>query len=54
MATTDAIVDMLTSFEETELAVNEFVSDFLDVDVSLDALMEEEFIEVIGPVIHNQ
>ncbi|KAK6109173.1 Immunoglobulin I-set domain family protein [Brugia pahangi] len=54
MATTDAIVDMLTNFEETELAVNEFVSDFLDVDVSLDALMEEEFIEVIGPIIHNQ
>uniref|UniRef100_A0A1I7VR26 Ig-like domain-containing protein n=1 Tax=Loa loa TaxID=7209 RepID=A0A1I7VR26_LOALO len=54
MATTDAIVDVLTSFEESELAITEFLSDILDVDVTLDALMEEEFIEAIGPAFHSQ
>ncbi|CAG9530817.1 unnamed protein product, partial [Cercopithifilaria johnstoni] len=54
MATTDAIVDVLTSFEETELIINELASDFLDVGVTLDALMEDESIEVIGPVFHSQ
>lgn len=54
MATTDAIVDVLTSFEGNELAVTEFATDILDVDVILDALMEEEFIEAVGPVFQNQ
>ncbi|VBB25891.1 unnamed protein product, partial [Acanthocheilonema viteae] len=54
MATTDAIVDVLTSFEESELALNELASNILDVDVTLDGLMEEESIEAIGPVFHSQ
>lgn len=54
MATTDAIVDMLTDFDETELVVKELASDFLDADVTLDALMEDESIEVVGPVFHYQ
>uniref|UniRef100_A0A158Q6S8 Fibronectin type-III domain-containing protein n=1 Tax=Elaeophora elaphi TaxID=1147741 RepID=A0A158Q6S8_9BILA len=54
LATTDAIVDILSSFEGTELVINEFASDILDVDVTLDALMEEEFIEAIGPFFHKQ
>lgn len=54
IATTDAIVDVLEMFEETELAITEFASDILDVDVTLDALMEEEFIEAVGPVFQNQ
>ncbi|OZC06891.1 hypothetical protein X798_06097 [Onchocerca flexuosa] len=54
IATTDAIVDVLKMFEETELVITDFASDIFDVDVTLDALMEEEFIEAIGPVFHNQ
>lgn len=54
IATTDAVVDVLTSFEESELTVNELGSDILDVDVTLDALMEEESIEAVGPIFHSQ
>lgn len=54
VATTNAIVDVLGSFGETELTVIEFLSDFLDVDVTLDSLMDEEVIEVIGPVFQKQ
>uniref|UniRef100_A0A915PMX8 Titin n=1 Tax=Setaria digitata TaxID=48799 RepID=A0A915PMX8_9BILA len=54
VATTDAIVDLLATFEEAELIIIEFTSDILDVDVTLNALMEEEFIEAVGPVFPNQ
>lgn len=54
VATTDGTVDMLATFEETEITISETASDILDVDVSLEALMEEEFIEATGPTSYTQ
>ncbi|VDN06565.1 unnamed protein product, partial [Thelazia callipaeda] len=54
LATTDAIVDVLTSFDKTNLSVTEVSWDEIDVKVSLDAVMDEEFIEATGPTFHYQ
>ncbi|VDK29233.1 unnamed protein product [Gongylonema pulchrum] len=54
LATTDGTVDILATFEEAELTTSEVTSDILDVDVSLEAMLEEEFIEATGPTFYTQ
>lgn len=57
VATTDATVDILVeNFEEVKLVIfeEELPTDVLDVDVSLEALLEDESIEAIGPTFYNQ
>uniref|UniRef100_A0A914S4A6 Uncharacterized protein n=1 Tax=Parascaris equorum TaxID=6256 RepID=A0A914S4A6_PAREQ len=52
---TEALVDVTaSSCEEVSLDVTEFTSDVLDVDVSMEAVMEEEDIEAVGPTFYTQ
>ncbi|VDK17934.1 unnamed protein product [Anisakis simplex] len=55
VANTEVIVDMMTdNFDEASLEIPEFSSDVLDVDVSMEAIMEEEDIEAVGPIFYTQ
>uniref|UniRef100_A0A914ZQD0 Titin n=1 Tax=Parascaris univalens TaxID=6257 RepID=A0A914ZQD0_PARUN len=55
IANTEALVDVTaSSCEEVSLDVTEFTSDVLDVDVSMEAVMEEEDIEAVGPTFYTQ
>ncbi|VDM43003.1 unnamed protein product [Toxocara canis] len=55
VANTEALVDVAAnSFEEVSLDITEFSSDVLDVDVTMEAVMEEEDIEAVGPAFYTQ